>query len=79
MPPSDDLKKSVSRLTTATDCPSDEVATAKADPAYPVSAQVGGLLVLLVIQGLNVYKPQGLTPCGWRKQQEERRRLERGR
>jgi len=35
---------------------------------------VGGLLVLLVIQVLNVYKPQGLTPYGWRKQQEERQR-----
>jgi hypothetical protein len=31
-----------------------------------------GLLVLLVIQGLNVYKPRGLTPYGWRKQQEAR-------
>ena len=34
----------------------------------------GGLLVLLVITGLNVYKPRGLTPYGWRKQQEERAR-----
>jgi hypothetical protein len=33
---------------------------------------VGGLLVLLTVQMLNVYKPQGLTPYGWRKQQEER-------
>ncbi|GIK37110.1 MAG: hypothetical protein BroJett011_09430 [Chloroflexota bacterium] len=32
-----------------------------------------GLVVLLVIQGLNVYKPRGLTPYGWRKQQEERK------
>jgi hypothetical protein len=31
-----------------------------------------GLLVLLVIQVLNVYKPRGLTPYGWRKQHEER-------
>jgi hypothetical protein len=31
-----------------------------------------GLLVLLVIQVLNVYKPRGMTPYGWRKQQEER-------
>ncbi len=37
---------------------------------------VGGLIVLLVIQTLNVYKPQGLTPHGWRKQQEERERRE---
>jgi hypothetical protein len=31
-----------------------------------------GLLVLLVIIGLNVYKPRGMTPYGWRKQHEER-------
>ncbi len=31
-----------------------------------------GLLVLLVITGLNVYKPRGLTPYGWRKQREQR-------
>jgi hypothetical protein len=33
---------------------------------------VGGTVVLLVIQVLNVYKPRGLTPYGWRKQQKER-------
>jgi hypothetical protein len=31
-----------------------------------------GLLVLLVIAGLNVYKPRGMTQYGWRKQQEQR-------
>ena len=31
-----------------------------------------GLLVLLVIQVLNVYKPRGMTLYGWRKQQELR-------
>lgn len=31
-----------------------------------------GLMVLLVIQVLNVYKPQGMTPYGWRKQHEQR-------
>jgi hypothetical protein len=36
---------------------------------------VGGLVVLIVIAVLNVYKPQGLTAYGWRKQQEERARL----
>lgn len=35
---------------------------------------VGGLGVLLVVQFLNVLKPQGLTPYGWRKQEEERSR-----
>lgn len=29
-----------------------------------------GLIVLLVIQILNIYKPAGLTRYGWRKQQE---------
>ncbi len=33
---------------------------------------VGGTVVLLVILGLNVYKPRGMTRYGWRKQQEER-------
>jgi hypothetical protein len=31
-----------------------------------------GLVVLLVIMALNVYKPRGLTPYGWRKHYEER-------
>jgi hypothetical protein len=31
-----------------------------------------GLLVLLVITGLNVYKPRGMTPYGWRKPHEQR-------
>jgi hypothetical protein len=31
-----------------------------------------GLAILLVVQTLNVYKPQGLTRYGWRKQQEQR-------
>lgn len=30
----------------------------------------GGLVILLVILVLNVYKPRGLTPYGWRKQQQ---------
>ena len=30
---------------------------------------VGGTVVLLVILVLNIYKPQGMTPYGWRKQQ----------
>lgn len=31
-----------------------------------------GLVVVLVIQVLNVYKPRGLTRYGWRKQHEQR-------
>jgi hypothetical protein len=35
---------------------------------------VGGTVVLLVILVLNVYKPEGMTRYGWRKEQEERRK-----
>jgi hypothetical protein len=38
---------------------------------------IGGLLVLLVVTALNIYKPQGLTTYGWRKQQETRARSAR--
>jgi hypothetical protein len=31
---------------------------------------VGGLVVLLTVTLLNVFKPRGLTPYGWRKQQQ---------
>lgn len=31
-----------------------------------------GLVILLVVQVLNIYKPQGLTRYGWRKQKEQR-------
>ncbi len=34
---------------------------------------VGGMVVLLVILMLNVYKPRGMTRYGWRKQDEQRR------
>ena len=32
---------------------------------------IGGSLIMLVVLVLNVYKPPGLTPYGWRKQHEE--------
>lgn len=31
------------------------------------------LVLLLAVQALNVYKPQGVTPYGWRKQRETHR------
>jgi hypothetical protein len=34
-------------------------------------------MVLLVVQILNVYKPRGLTPYGWRMQQVERHGVDR--
>jgi len=36
-----------------------------------------GFLVLLAIAVLNVYKPTGVTPYGWRKQREQRNGLQR--
>ena len=36
-----------------------------------------GLLVLLVITVLNMYKPRGVTAYGWRKQHEQRKALQR--
>ncbi|MDQ4028205.1 MAG: DUF2269 domain-containing protein [Actinomycetota bacterium] len=36
-----------------------------------------GLIVLVVIQVLNIYKPAGMTRYGWRKQQEQRTPLVR--
>lgn len=37
-----------------------------------VVASSAALLVLLVLTALSVYKPQGMTPYGWRKQDEQR-------
>src|SRR5215470_12255785 len=36
-----------------------------------------GLLFLLLITVLNIYKPAGVTPYGWRKQREQRMALRR--
>ena len=47
-----------------------------ADPgALPgtLAHSVGGLVVLLLLLILSIYKPKGLTRYGWRKQQEQRR------
>jgi hypothetical protein len=38
---------------------------------------VGGTVVLVVVLVLNIFKPQGMTRYGWRKQEEERVRRER--
>ncbi|MBI2076802.1 MAG: DUF2269 family protein [Euryarchaeota archaeon] len=61
----------------------DRYAALAEDPSTPDGAlralggtlphSVGGLFVLLVVTVLNVYKPRGVTPYGWRKQQGERR------
>jgi len=38
----------------------------------------GGLVVLLAVTALNVYKPRGLTPYGWRRQYADRTQRTRG-
>lgn len=40
---------------------------------------VGGTIVLVVIMVLNVYKPQGMTRYGWRRQHQQRRQQPRRR
>jgi hypothetical protein len=57
-----------------------------ADPATPTEDlralrgtlphSVGGIVVLLTISVLNTYKPPGMTPYGWRKQTEQRRKAQ---
>ncbi|MFG1702629.1 hypothetical protein ACFLIM_05495 [Nonomuraea sp. M3C6] len=57
-----------------------EYASSDADPrALPGSLphSVGGLVVLLTITMLSVVKPQGLTPYGWRKQQQRRKKSDK--
>ncbi len=56
-------------------------ANVAADPATSAAAllglgstllhSIGGLVVLLVVMWLNMYKPRGITKYGWRKQHEE--------
>ncbi len=50
--------------------PAVDLSRLEADLLHPGA----GLLVLLGIATLNVYKPRGMTPYGWRKQQEDRLR-----
>ncbi|WP_395111485.1 hypothetical protein [Actinomadura sp. SCN-SB] len=53
-----------------------EQAASAPDPrALPGSLlhSIGGLIVLLTITALNLYKPRGLTRYGWRKQQTKPR------
>ena len=40
------------------------------DIARPLVHSVGGLIVLVAIQLLGVYKPRGLTHYGWRKEHQ---------
>lgn len=53
-----------------------DAAAAAADPRHlpgTLPHSIGGLLILLLVLILSLYKPRGLTRYGWRKQQEQRR------
>ncbi len=60
----------------------DHLAHVAADPTTSAEAlrmlpstlahSIGGMLVLLVVLGLNMYKPRGMTRYGWRKEREQR-------
>ncbi|WP_211355024.1 hypothetical protein [Blastococcus colisei] len=53
-----------------------EAAASGADPRElpgTLPHSVGGLVVLLLVTVLSIYKPRGLTRYGWCKQQEQRR------
>jgi uncharacterized membrane protein len=53
-----------------------ETAESGADPrglASTLPHSIGGLVLLLIITILSIYKPRGQTRYGWRKQQEQRR------
>jgi hypothetical protein len=62
--------------------PIDALAAVAADASAPLSSMkeaqrplihaIGGLVVLLVVQILGVYKPKGLTRYGWRKENESK-------
>jgi hypothetical protein len=52
-----------------------EVAASSADPRElpgTLLHSIGGLVVLLIILILSVFKPRGVTRYGWRKQDEQR-------
>jgi hypothetical protein len=53
--------------------PTTSVEVLRALPSTLVHS-IGGTVVLLVVLVLNMYKPQGMTRYGWRKQQQERLR-----
>jgi hypothetical protein len=65
----------------------DRMATLAADRATTDAAlssmpgtlahSIGGVIVLLVVHWLNVFKPRGLTRYGWRRERDERAAAQR--
>ncbi|OHR73625.1 hypothetical protein HMPREF3291_18785 [Bacillus sp. HMSC76G11] len=62
----------MSRMVVVASDPTTSIADLRAMGAG-MNHAVGALVVLLVITLLSVYKPQGMTRYGWRKQQEKRK------
>lgn len=62
--------QTVSQLASVAGDPTTSSAELRALPSTLLHS-VGGIVVLLMVLVLNVYKPQGLTPYGWRKLQED--------
>ena len=63
--------QTISQLASVAADPTTSSAELRALPSTLLHSGLG-LVVLLVVLVLNVYKPQGLTPYGWRKLQEQR-------
>ena len=59
--------RTISRLARAA-----EAATDPGNLPGTLPHSIGGLLVLLIVMILSIYKPRGMTGYGWRKQQAER-------
>jgi uncharacterized membrane protein len=59
----------IGRLSEIAEDPATPTEQLRAQPSTLVHS-IGGLVVLLVVLFLNVYKPRGLTRYGWRKQRE---------
>lgn len=55
----------------ATEMGSGNISTLRAGLSSELFHAGVGLMVLLAVQVLNVYKPRGITPYGWRKQHEQ--------
>jgi hypothetical protein len=60
----------ISHLASIAADPSSSVAALR-ETKRPLIHAAGGLLVLLVVQVLGLYKPRGMTRYGWRKQHEQ--------
>ncbi|WP_191562688.1 DUF2269 domain-containing protein [Metabacillus idriensis] len=66
--------QTMSRMVSVASDPTTSIADLRAMGAG-MNHAVGALVVLLVITILSVFKPRGMTRYGWRKQQQEKRKV----